>query len=101
MKNPILNIQKLDFQWPALDPFLFCVHHNDHYPKGNAHFGPDASLEGRQIGQDFVIKDGWRMYHGAKVPGFPAHPHRGFETITVATKGILLAQYYTGNHCRI
>ena len=89
MKNPILNIQKLDFQWPALDPFLFCVHHNDHYPKGNANFGPDTSLEGRQIGQDFVLKDGWRMYHGSKVPGFPAHPHRGFETITVATKGLI------------
>ena len=89
MKNPILNIQKLDFQWPALDPFLFCVHHNDVYPKGNADFGPDASLKGRQIGQDFVLKDGWRMYHGDKIPGFPAHPHRGFETITVATKGLI------------
>jgi len=89
MKNPILNIQKLDFQWPALDPFLFCVHHLDYYPKGNGQYGPDADLNGRQIGQDFELKDGWRMYHGSNVPGFPAHPHRGFETITVVNKGVI------------
>ncbi|BCE01916.1 pirin family protein [Marinicellulosiphila megalodicopiae] len=89
MKKQILNIQKLDFQWPALDPFLFCVHHLDHYPKGNGKLGPVDDLNGRQIGQDFVLKDGWRMYHGSKVPGFPAHPHRGFETITVATQGLI------------
>ena len=28
--HPILNAQALGFQWPTLDPFLFCVHHNDH-----------------------------------------------------------------------
>ena len=40
--------------------------------------GPEASLEGRQIDQDFVIKDGWRIYHGSEVTGFPGHPHRDF-----------------------
>jgi len=88
-KPSILKIKPLGFQWETQDPFLFCVHHEDFYPKGNDSFGPDASLEGRQIGQDFIVKDGWRMYHGAKVPGFPGHPHRGFETITVVRKGMV------------
>ncbi|MDF3821271.1 pirin family protein [Leptospira sp. 96542] len=87
--SQILHKQPLDFQWPTSDPFLFCVHHEDHYPKGNGKFGPDASLAGRDIGQDFAGKDGWRMYHGDDIPGFPGHPHRGFETVTVVQKGIV------------
>ena len=75
--------------WPTRDPFLFCVHHLDLYPKGNAECGPQASLAGRQLGQDFAGIDGWRMYHGATVPGFPSHPHRGFETVTVVRQGLL------------
>ncbi len=73
--------------WPTTNPFLFCAHHLDDFPVGNEAMGPAASLRGRNIGQDFTLKDGWRMYHGNKVPGFPVHPHRGFETITVVRQG--------------
>ncbi len=75
--------------WPTLDPFLFCVHHADAYPAGNEKMGPEASLAGRDLGQDFAGKDGWRMYHGDVVPGFPQHPHRGFETVTIAREGFI------------
>lgn len=87
--SAILKIKKLGFPWETQDPFLFCVHHLDFYPEGNGKFGPKASLAGRNIGNDFVIKDGWRMYHGETVPGFPAHPHRGFETVTFVLQGII------------
>lgn len=89
-KPEILSIRPLGFQWETKDPFLFCVHHDDKFPEGNENMGPDPSLlRGRQIGQDFLIKDGWRMYHGNVVPGFPGHPHRGFETVTVVRKGLV------------
>lgn len=89
MPKPVLRIQKLGFPWITQDPFLFCVHHLDFYPKGNEELGPDASLQGRNLGNDFVVKDGWRMYHGKTVPGFPVHPHRGFETVTFVLKGFI------------
>lgn len=75
--------------WPTPNPFLFCVHHVDAYPRGNAELGPAASLAGRDMGQDFGGKDGWSMYHGRAVPGFPQHPHRGFETVTVVRRGLV------------
>src|SRR3954452_9539413 len=85
----VVQTVPLGFQWPTVDPFLFCVHHLDHYPAGRADFGPQASLEGRNIGNEFEPKDGWRMYHGSTVPGFPEHPHRGFETVTFARQGFI------------
>lgn len=88
--NAINHIQALGFQWPAADPFLFCVHHEDHYPAGNERHGIDPEhLRGRNVGQDFEVKDGFRLYHGRGVPGFPGHPHRGFETVTVVREGLV------------
>lgn len=87
MSSPIISIFPLGFPWQTQDPFLFAVYHLDHYPKGNENMGPVDSLEGRNLGNDFTIKDGWRMYHGTTIPGFPYHPHRGFETITIVNKG--------------
>ena len=86
---PIISVNNLGFPWETKDPFLFCVHHEDFYPKGNDDLGPVDNLSGRSLGSDFIVKDGYRMYHGQKVPGFPAHPHRGFETVTIVRKGLV------------
>lgn len=87
MSTLIKSIFPLGFPWQTQDPFLFCVYHLDHFPKGNEEMGPAASLAGRNLGNDFTLKDGWRMYHGRTIPGFPSHPHRGFETVTIVNKG--------------
>ena len=89
VRDVVLSTSPLGMPWRTPSPFLFCVHHDDAFPPGNEHFGPAASLEGRDIGQDFEGKDGWRMYHGETIPGFPHHPHRGFETVTVVREGLL------------
>ncbi len=85
----IVETGPLGFPWVTVDPFLFCVHHVDGYPAGNERMGPSTSLAGRNLGQDFEGKDGWRMYHGEVVPGFPQHPHRGFETVTIVKRGLI------------
>src|SRR5215475_11362958 len=89
MPNDVLGTFALGMPWQTQDPFLFCVHHDDAYPAGDDQLGPAASLAGRDIGQDFAGIDGWRMYHGDVVPGFPEHPHRGFETVTLVRHGLL------------
>jgi redox-sensitive bicupin YhaK (pirin superfamily) len=89
LADVVTHTEPLGSQWKVLDPFLFCVHHDDPYPSGNAQLGPAASLAGRELGQDFDTKNGWRMYHGQVVPGFPSHPHRGFETVTVVRRGLV------------
>jgi len=86
--DPVISVETLGAPpWPTQDPFLFCVHHLDHYPQGDERQGPAAPLVGRNLGQDFSGKDGWSMYHGQVVPGFPRHPHRGFETVTFTRRG--------------
>jgi redox-sensitive bicupin YhaK (pirin superfamily) len=88
--DAVLHVEPLgSVPWKTFDPFLFCVHHDDAYPEGNEQLGPAASLAGRKLGMDFEGVDGWRMYHGQNVPGFPQHPHRGFETVTVVRRGFI------------
>ena len=89
-KSVIKSIKPLGFPWETQDPFLFCAYHRDEYPTGNTNMGIDfEQLKGRNVGNDFTLKDGWRMYHGANIPGFPYHPHRGFETITINKEGVV------------
>lgn len=87
--NAVLQTVPLGMHWPTLDPFLFCAHHHDDYPAGDDRLAPRASLAGREIGADFAGVDGWNMYHGDVVPGFPQHPHRGFETVTFVRHGFI------------
>jgi quercetin 2,3-dioxygenase len=89
VNKKVLQIQKLSFQWQTEDPFLVTMHHKDAYPPGNENQGPNTSLAGRNLGEDFTLKDGFRMYHGKTVPGFPAHPHCGFETVTIVLEGFV------------
>ena len=87
--KPVLQEVPLGTQWPTVDPFLFCAHHLDHYPAGSDVLGPAVPIDDRDIGADFGGVDGWNMYHGSVVPGFPQHPHRGFETVTFVRRGLI------------
>lgn len=87
--DAVVTVEPLTTPWQTRDPFLFCMHHDDRYPPGNERMGPAASLAGHDMGRDFEGVDGWRMYHGRDVPGFPRHPHRGFETVTIVREGLL------------
>ena len=79
-----------EFQWPTLDPFLFCVHHLDMYPVGNGQFGPDpASLEGREIGNRLRARRRLADVSRRRGSRIPQHPHRGFETVTLVRKGLI------------
>ena len=78
---------QLNRPWQTFDPFLFSMHHLDAYPAGDERMAPVGGTAGRRIGMDFSYKDGWSMYHGDVIPGFPRHPHRGFETITLVREG--------------
>jgi hypothetical protein len=91
MSSAIISQSRLGFPFACDSPFLFAVYHLDKYPPGGKNLGPDPRLlRGRNIGSDFGNPAGWSMYHGDQgVPGFPKHPHRGFETITVTRRGLV------------
>lgn len=92
----IQNLESVgEMQWKTLDPFLFCAHHKDQFPASCSDGAEDLGLagpelKGRRLGSDFSNKNGYSMYHGeGGIPGFPNHPHFGFETITVVTRGFV------------
>jgi quercetin 2,3-dioxygenase len=89
VSDPVVQTVPLGFQWPTADPFLFCVHHDDRYPAGDERLAPAVPVDDRALGQDFSGAGGWSMYHGLVVPGFPGHPHRGFETVTFVRRGLI------------
>ena len=82
----IIEKGKFGHQMPTQNPFVASMHHLDHFPPGDGSLGP-ATMKKENEG--FDLKADWRMYYGKKTPGFPAHPHRGFETVTVVTKGVV------------
>lgn len=89
--NPILECVDLTWPWVGMDPFLLCGHHIEHYPAGDAQFAvPAAQRVGHPAGNDFANPDGYSLYSGADgMPGFPNHPHRGMETVSILRKGFV------------
>jgi redox-sensitive bicupin YhaK (pirin superfamily) len=87
--SPVRETVALGPRWPTVDPFLFCAHHDDAYPAGDDVLAPAVPVDERELGSDFSGADGWSMYHGLVVPGFPQHPHRGFETVTFVRNGLI------------
>ena len=83
----IIKTGSISFQLEVLNPFVLCFYHKDQFPKGKADMTPIHYLPNRNKEEDFDVNAPWRMYYGKTIPGFPVHPHRGFETVTVVTQG--------------
>lgn len=83
----VLQIAPMEFQLHVLNPFVIAFHHRDLFPKGDGKMAPVAIPREKSLGEDFNSEADWRMYYGRTVPGFPVHPHRGFETVTVMIEG--------------
>ena len=90
MTKQIISINDFNFREEVSDPFIIRMHHIDYYPKGNGNMGvPESDLKGKNIGDDFDLESDFKMYYGKDVPGFPVHPHRGFETVTFVLQGFV------------
>ena len=90
MTKQIISINNFNFREEVNDPFIIRMHHIDYYPKGNGNMGvPESDLKGKNIGDDFDLESDFKMYYGKDVPGFPVHPHRGFETVTFVLQGFV------------
>lgn len=82
----IIESGRIEHGMKCQNPFIVAMYHLDHFPSGNGTLGPSVRRPVR-TGGDMDMQADWRMYYGQKVPGFPAHPHRGFETVTVVVRG--------------
>jgi quercetin 2,3-dioxygenase len=101
MAASIKSVTDLKSREEVGDPYLARMYHIEYYPEGNGQMGvPKKYLEGKNIGSDFDETAEWRMYHGEEVPGFPYHPHRGFETITIVMQGYIDHFDSSGLACR-
>ena len=97
----VIRYVDFDSHWDTEDPFLFVSHHCDKYPKGNSQQAPPRDMIGwRNLGHDYEKYDGFRMYNGKVVPGFPMHSHWGYETFTVAEEGFIDTFDTEGNQSR-
>ncbi|NLU45848.1 MAG: pirin family protein [Euryarchaeota archaeon] len=89
-KGDVLAVKAIGMRWDTEDPFTYASHHEDDYPHGNAQQAPPLQeIAGRNLGRDYEQRLGFRMYHGKVVPGFPAHAHQGYETVTVPVLGCI------------
>lgn len=77
--SSIYSIQPIKLFLGLKDPFISTMHHVDYYPESNENLGPAHPAQNQEF----------QMYHGDVVPGFPAHPHTGFETITLVEQGFV------------
>jgi redox-sensitive bicupin YhaK (pirin superfamily) len=84
----IIETGKIEFSLRTQNPFVATMYHVDHYPAGDGKLGPVIKKQYNYDG-DFGTKADWHMYYGENVPGFPAHPHRGLETVTVVLQGTI------------
>ena len=85
-----VKVSPIGMHWDTEDPFIFASHHEDDYPHGNRQQAPPLEeIRGRDLGRDYDMRFGYRMYHGKVVPGFPMHAHWGYETVTLAEKGFV------------
>ena len=86
--GPFISKKDLTMHWDVEDPFMFVSHHTDDYPQGNAQMAPPLrQISGRNLGRDYQVRFGFRMYNGKVVPGFPKHAHWGYETLTLPMLG--------------
>ena len=89
-EDAVIRIKPLGFPWQTADPFLFCVHHDDAYPAGNERMGRrPRRWPAATSGRTSRARTAGACTTARWCPGFPQHPHRGFETVTIVRRGLI------------